>query len=194
MTKPLPTCSIKGVKKTLCIENLISLFRQFLTKIWSDISLLLTLNLTQEMVAKKLLFNEIYTRIFEKNKVFSSNERSVFQLLDAVRLNNKGWLNSYKATAKTHSTMSKKNFIPLYAEHLHFFLNRCRWVVIRIYAHAHLNRANSKRSLQSWIRFLDKMHKLMWKNFFINSWIIPSFVMIAETIQITALLLPFLMK
>ena len=42
------------------------------------------------MVAKKLLFNEIYTRIFEKNKVFSSNERSVFQLLDAVRLNNKG--------------------------------------------------------------------------------------------------------
>ena len=194
MTKPLPTCSIKGVKKTLCIENLISLFRQFLTKIWSDRSLLLTLNLTQEMVAKKLLFNEIYTRIFEKNKVFSSNERSVFQLLDAVRLNNKGWLNSYKATAKTHSTMSKKNFIPLYAEHLHFFLNRCRWVVIRIYAHAHLNRANSKRSLQSWIRFLDKMHKLMWKNFFINSWIIPSFVMIAETIQITALLLPFLMK
>ena len=194
MTKPLPTCSIKGVKKTLCIENLISLFRQFLTKIWSDISLLLTLNLTQEMVAKKLLFNEIYTRIFEKNKVFSSNERSVFQLLDAVRLNNKGWLNSYKATAKTHSTMSKKNFIPLYAEHLHFFLNRCRWVVIRIYAHAHLNRANSKRSLQSWIRFLDKMHKLMWKIFFINSWIIPSFVMIAETIQITALLLPFLMK
>lgn len=194
MTKPLPTCSIKGVKKTLRIENLISLFRQFLTKIWSDISLLLTLNLTQEMVAKKLLFNEIYTRIFEKNKVFSSNERSVFQLLDAVRLNNKGWLNSYKATAKTHSTMSKKNFIPLYAEHLHFFLNRCRWVVIRIYAHTHLNRANSKRSLQSWIRFLDKMHKLMWKNFFIDSWIIPSFVMIAETIQITALLLPFLMK
>ena len=194
MTKPLPTCSIKGVKKTLRIENLISLFRQFLTKIWSDISLLLTLNLTQEMVAKKLLFNEIYTRIFEKNKVFSSNERSAFQLLDAVRLKNKGWLNSYKATAKTHSTMSKKKFIPLYAEHLHFLLNGCGWVVIRIYAHTHLNRTNSKRSLQSWIRFLDKMHKLMWKNFFINSWIIPSFVMIAETIQITALLLPFLMK
>ena len=51
---------------------------------------------------KHPLFNEIYTSIFEKKNVFSLNERSVFQLLDAVRLNNKGILNSFKITARSH--------------------------------------------------------------------------------------------
>ena len=31
-----------------------------------------------------------------------------------------GTLNSCKTTAKTHSTMKQKRFLPLYAEYLHF--------------------------------------------------------------------------
>ena len=37
-----------------------------------------------------------YIPIFEKKKVLSANERSVFQLYDAMRLNDKGTINSFK--------------------------------------------------------------------------------------------------
>lgn len=63
---------------------------------------------------KQVYFNEIYTPIFEKN-VLSPIKRSVFQLLDAIRLNEKGPINSYKTTAKTHATVDKNFAIPLYA-------------------------------------------------------------------------------
>ena len=43
-----------------------------------------------------------------KKKVLPASERSVFQLLDAVRLNKQGILNNYKCTAKTYSTMEEK--------------------------------------------------------------------------------------
>ena len=65
----------------------------------------------------------------------SANERSVFQLLDAMRLNDKGLVNSYKTTAKTHATMDKKFNIPLYADHLHFLLSKCGWRVRNVRAH-----------------------------------------------------------
>ena len=42
-----------------------------------------------------------------KKKVLPANERSVFQLLDAMRLNKKDVLNASKCSAKTHSTMEK---------------------------------------------------------------------------------------
>ena len=84
---------------------------------------------------KQLFFNEIYTAIFEKKKILSGNERSVFQLLDAMRLNDKGLINSYKITAKTHATLDKKFNIPLYAEYLHFILTKCGWRVRNVCAH-----------------------------------------------------------
>ena len=45
------------------------------------------------------------------------------------------FLNSYKTIAKTHVTLDKKYAIPLYAEHLHFLINRCgcRLTNIRAY-------------------------------------------------------------
>ena len=52
-----------------------------------------------------------------------------------MRLNKKDLLNSYKCTAKTHSTIDKKYFIPIYAEHLRFLITRCTWTVTRIYFH-----------------------------------------------------------
>ena len=39
---------------------------------------------------KQLFFNKIYLPIFEKKKVLPANERFVFQLLDTMRLNDKG--------------------------------------------------------------------------------------------------------
>ena len=82
--------------------------------------------------------------LFEKKKVLIPlsppsipfiTERYIFQLLDAMRLNDQGLLNSYKATAKTQSTMDKKFFIPLYAEHIHFLIKRCGRLVTRIYSY-----------------------------------------------------------
>ena len=59
---------------------------------------------------KELFFNEIYTPLFEKQKVLLASERSVFQLLDAMRLNKQDALNSYKCTAKTHSWIKRRAF------------------------------------------------------------------------------------
>ena len=42
-----------------------------------------------------------YIHQFLKRKVLSVNERSVFQILDAMRLNDKGTTNSFKTTAET---------------------------------------------------------------------------------------------
>lgn len=65
--------------------------------------------------------------MFEKKKVLPACERSAFQLLDAVRLIDKGLTNFYKTTAKTHSTLDKKCAIPIHTEYV--FINRCRWRV-----------------------------------------------------------------
>lgn len=75
---------------------------------------------------KQLFFNEICTTIFEK-KGFVCKQRSTFQILDAMRLNDKGIINSYKTIARTHATMDKKVNIPLYAEHIHFLILKCGW-------------------------------------------------------------------
>ena len=49
-----------------------------------------------------------------------------------MRLNDKGTINSFKTTAKTHATMDEKIAIPLYAEYLYFLLLRCGWRVTEI--------------------------------------------------------------
>ena len=101
----------------------------------------------ENSVEKTLLFNEIYKHFFEKKNVLSPNKWSVFQLLVAMRLNDKGTLNLYKTTAKTHSTMDKKFLIPLYAEHLHFLLIKCCWCISKIYAHYTFEQSKFKRDV-----------------------------------------------
>ena len=109
MTKPLLKGSIKNSKNILIIEDKIG--HLFVVDIKFD---------EKRATEKHLLFNEIHTPIFEKKKLLPPIERSVIQLLDAMRLNDKGLLNSYKTTAKTHSTMEETFFIHLCAEHIHF--------------------------------------------------------------------------
>ena len=89
---------------------------------------------------KQLFFNKICTPIFEKTKVLSVNERSVFQLLDAMRLNDKGSINSYKTTAKIHATMDKKFAIQ-------FLLLRCEWKVSKIQVHYTFEQSKFKKNL-----------------------------------------------
>ena len=93
---------------------------------------------------KQLFFNEIYTPTFEK-KVLFANERSVFQLLGAMRLNNKGTINSYKTTGKTYATMDKNFATPLYIEHLHFLILRCEWKVSKVRAHYTFEQSKFKK-------------------------------------------------
>ena len=65
----------------------------------------------------------------------ATHDRSVFQLLDAMRLNKKEILNNYKCTGKNHSTVDKKYSIPICTEHLRFLIIRCAWSVTKIHHH-----------------------------------------------------------
>ena len=84
---------------------------------------------------KQLFFNKIYSPIFEKKKIFSANERSLFQLLDAMRLNDKEKIDFFKTTTETHKTMDEKIAIRLHAERLHFLLTKFGWKVTKIRSH-----------------------------------------------------------
>ena len=128
MTKLLSISSIKKMKKLPSLRDF-----DFIVQCISDedkVGHLFLVNIEfdwRNASEKQLFFNENYTSIFEKKKVLPACERSVFQLLDAMRLNDKGLINSYKTITKTHATLHKKYAIPLYAEHLHFLINRCGW-------------------------------------------------------------------
>ena len=135
MTKPLLTGSIKNQKTpslkkfNLIVESL---------SVEDDIGHLFVVDIMfskEKTVKKILLFNEMFSPIFEKKKVLPASKRSTLQLLDAIQLNDKGLLNSFKTTAKTDSTIEKKYFVLLYAEHMHFLVKRCNWLVTRIYSH-----------------------------------------------------------
>ena len=85
--------------------------------------------------AKTLMYNEIYTPIFEKKKNIDPSERSVFHLSETLRTGTEDHLLYFKNNKKTHATMSEKEFIPLYLEHLNFLIKRAGWQVTKIYLH-----------------------------------------------------------
>ena len=58
--------------------------------------------------SEKQLFSTKFIHQFLRKKVLPANERSVFQLLDAMRLNDKETINSFKTKAKTHAAMDEK--------------------------------------------------------------------------------------
>ena len=91
---------------------------------------------------KNLLFNKIYNPTFEK--VLPASQRSTFHLLDAMRLKDKGLLNSFKTTAKIHSTTEKEYLISL--PHMHFLVKRCNWLVTRIYSDYNFEQSKFKKA------------------------------------------------
>ena len=101
MTNPFPVGPIKRVKK-LSVMGEFDLILQGISgndKI-GHLFIVDTELDHKNATKKQLFFNEIFTLIFEKKEVLSPNERSVFQLLDAMRLSEKGIINSYKTTEK----------------------------------------------------------------------------------------------
>ena len=62
-----------------------------------------------------------------------------------MRLNNKGLINSYKTTTKSHATTDKELNILLYAEHLHFLLTKCGWRVRNVRAHYTFEQSKFKK-------------------------------------------------
>ena len=72
---------------------------------------------------KTMLFNKIYAPFFEKNKTVQAHERSTIQLMSVLSRNDeKDIINNFKCTAKSHSTLDKKKFIPHYVEHIYFLV------------------------------------------------------------------------
>ena len=60
---------------------------------------------------REYAYNEIYPPIIEKQKTIDPCERSVFQLLEQFVRGEKG-PKAYRATAKAHANLFKKNFFP----------------------------------------------------------------------------------
>ena len=136
VTQPLPIGCIKKEPQTLNIRELCLLLSglSHLDAIGHLFVVDLEFNV-ERTTEKEFFFNEIYTPSFEKKKVLPARDRSVFQLLDAIRLKDNTTLNIYKCTTKTHSTMDKKFLVPLYAEQLKFLLECCCWTVTKIHQH-----------------------------------------------------------
>ena len=129
MTKPLPTgCD----KQETYIPTVRHLRRSgtdghlFMVDIEFDV---------ENASSKQLFLNEIYPPIFEKKRVIAARDRSVYQLFSTIRMKDDATLNKYRCIAKTHSTLGKRFFIPLYAEHIKFLIERCCWKVTKVHRH-----------------------------------------------------------
>ena len=132
MIKPLPYGCIKKQEHPPSLTE----FNRILDKIFhnDNIGHLFIADIKfNDMNPKTLLFNEIYSPIFEKNKKMEPYERSTLQLIMSImrRDENKYKINSFLYTSKTHPTLKDKKFISPYAEDL----NRACWLVTHIYEH-----------------------------------------------------------
>ena len=129
MTKPLPYGCIKKQPYPPSMLEFNNIFDRISHE--DSIGHLFVVDIKlNEINPKKLLFNEIYPPIFEKNKKMDPYERSTLQLMNiVVRNEEKDTVNSFPYNSKTHSTLKEKKFILLYAEDLHFLVTRAGWFV-----------------------------------------------------------------
>ena len=167
MTKPLPTGYIKN-------DPDIS---------WNTFNLLLeSVNQNDEIehlyivdinyniknaTEKQIVYNEIYPPIIEKQKTIDANEKSIYQLLDNLRQGQNGPL-SYRVTAKAHSTMLPKTFIPLYLEDLAFIIKRYGWSVTKIHKNLTFDQAPFKKNFILMNQKSRQLSKTIQKKIFIS--------------------------
>ena len=102
-----------------------------------------TFNLLLESVSLGDKIGHLYIVDIKFN--YENATKSVYQLLDNYREGEKGPL-SCKVTAKAHSTMIPKKFIPLYLEDLAFLIKRYGWVVTKIRMHLTFDQAPFKKN------------------------------------------------
>ena len=102
MTKPLATDYFKQEKPTLKDFNMsletVSLEDKTGHLIVVDIGL----------EARKLIYDELYTPIFKKQKILDSSEKSVFQLSENIRMGKIFEMLPFKGTKKVTPLCSKK--------------------------------------------------------------------------------------
>ena len=134
MTKPLPTGTIKDnsdisfatlnrLLETVSLSDVIG--HLFVVDIQFD---------HENATLQQIYYNDIFPPIIEKQTTVDPKERGIYQLLDNFREGKNGPL-SYRSTAKAHSTMFPKKFMPIYLEDLAFIIKRYGWVVKKIHKH-----------------------------------------------------------
>ena len=92
---------------------------------------------------REYAYNEIYPPIIEKQKTIDPCERSVFQLLEQFVRGEKD-PKAYRATAKVHANLFKKNF---FANVFRVFcIKRAGWKVTKIHSHLTFEQARFKQN------------------------------------------------
>ena len=94
----------------------------------------------------QIIYNEILPPFIEKNTKTETNERSVYQLLELYSEDSRGNPKNYKVSAKTHSNLLAKKFVPLYLEEIKFAVLRCGWKVTKLYKHYYFHQERFKRN------------------------------------------------
>ena len=84
--------------------------------------------------AKTLMYNKIYTGIFEKQKILDLTKKSVLQLSETLKMVDKEPL-LFRATKKATLLYSKINLYLLYLEHLNFLIKKAGWQITNAYSH-----------------------------------------------------------
>ena len=130
MTKPLPFGYMKKKRNLPTLEKL----KEVLANNKLDkLGHLFVVDIVFDKINEKtLLFNELYPPIFEKNKKIEPFERSCAQIMCLAQINKKGELRSLQQNSKTHATLKKKIFVPLYTEDLQFLTTRMGWSITKI--------------------------------------------------------------
>ena len=146
MTKPLPTGSIKD-NPDLSWRTFNFLIESVSLEDKKGHLYIVDIEFDYKNASKKqIIYNEIYPPIVEKQKTIDPNEKSVYQLLDNFREGKDDVALSYKVTAKAHSTLLTKTFIPLYLEDLVFVIKRYGWRVTKIHKHITFDQAPFKKN------------------------------------------------
>ena len=97
---------------------------------------------------KKLVYNEIYPPIIEKQKIIGPCEKLVYQLLKQNFSTEKGNLQSYRATKILHATLVKKKFKLWIQNNFLFPLTELAGMSIKSIHTIHLNK-NALRKISS---------------------------------------------
>ena len=84
---------------------------------------------------KQILYNEVLPPVIEKQNILEANEKSIYQLLEQYQKTNSGIPKAYRCTKKSHTMLFAKKFVPLYLEEIKFLIQRCGWLVTKIYSH-----------------------------------------------------------
>ena len=74
--------------------------------------------------ATTVTYNEIYTTIFQKQKIIDPTERSVFQLSAPLRTDSENQSLSFKSSKKKLCDHARKKITASYLEYLNFFIKR----------------------------------------------------------------------